>query len=199
MQKQINSKIYPLVTVILLLLSLATMSQNISDSLLYSFSNKTMVSHFENELLNRKPRKEVIPVITSLDASKLIQSCGKIKFEFFQKQEDINFKKHVNSRTREKTLYNLSYKIVSNDTIDIDFTKSLIVLNKDKKIDINVYCGGTKGYIPSGRFIYNNEMQEWLFFSHNEIMSAKALEEDSKLKKIFEQNKINDNTNDIEN
>ncbi|MCX2746177.1 hypothetical protein OO013_20025 [Mangrovivirga sp. M17] len=75
---------------------------------------------------------------------------------------------------------------IANDTIDINIGGPSISVNKTfkvknwristREVSYSISCGGTYGYIPSGRFIYNKNGDEWIYISSQEIIKDKREE-----------------------
>ena len=64
----------------------------------------------------------------------------------------------------------LTHKIVANDTVDINFGEVNLTAKrkihfknglKFKKAEFLLNCGGTNGYEPDMRFVFNDEKKEW--------------------------------------
>ncbi len=81
---------------------------------------------------------------------------------------------------REQTtirLIRIGHKIVSNDTIDINFANvgytAKEVIDSDGRIhtniDIAISCGGTNGYQPSMRFVFDKIKKEWILIYNSSI------------------------------
>lgn len=68
------------------------------------------------------------------------------------------------------SVYRCTHKIISPDTIDINIApvsyeaKRGIYFNHGiyfKKVEIQVSCGGTEGYVPDFRYVYNRQEKVW--------------------------------------
>ena len=91
-------------------------------------------------------------------------------------------------------LYKARCTVISKDTVDIviwgwsvDFKRVLRIekINGKKKIitknyNFAVWCRGTLGYIPQGRFVYASEAGSWNYITEKSIVKNKL--EDYKLK-----------------
>ena len=63
-------------------------------------------------------------------------------------------------------------KTISKDTIDINIAPISMKARKGvffkpkklhfKKVEINIPCGGTNGYQPDFRYVYNSEINTWI-------------------------------------
>ncbi|MDX8338829.1 hypothetical protein SLH46_06530 [Draconibacterium sp. IB214405] len=67
-------------------------------------------------------------------------------------------------------LYRLTHKQISKDTIDINFGDLALKVKKGiflknglhfREANYTLACGGTNGYIPDFRFIYDNKTKTW--------------------------------------
>ena len=67
-------------------------------------------------------------------------------------------------------LYRVTHKQISNDTIDINFGDLELEVKKGiffknglhfKELNYSLVCGGTNGYIPDFRFIYDKQTKSW--------------------------------------
>lgn len=70
-------------------------------------------------------------------------------------------------------LYRVTHKQISNDTIDINFGDLALKVKKGiffknglhfREADYSLACGGTNGYIPDFRFVYDNQTKTWKIF-----------------------------------
>ncbi|MGH1387977.1 hypothetical protein [Kordia sp.] len=76
-------------------------------------------------------------------------------------------------------LIRLGHKIISKDTIDINFGNVGYTAKEVKHsagriqtyIDIAVSCGGTKGYQPSIRFVYDKTKNDWILIYNSSIVT----------------------------
>jgi len=73
-------------------------------------------------------------------------------------------------------LLRITHKQISADTIDINFSEIKLTVRKGiyfkgglhfRKANITIGCGGTNGYIPDFRFVYNKEEDRWIIFGGN--------------------------------
>lgn len=80
---------------------------------------------------------------------------------------------------RTLSLIRIGHKFISKDTIDINLGNAGYTATKKKHadgttytyIDIALSCGGTRGYQPSMRFVYDKTKKEWVltFNSSTEV------------------------------
>lgn len=81
------------------------------------------------------------------------------------------FNEAYRNNNHSLTLYRIYPKIISKDTIDINIgpismkTRKGIFLKPKKlhfkKVEISIPCGGTNGYQPDFRYVYNKENTIW--------------------------------------
>jgi len=94
------------------------------------------------------------------------------RYKFLSNEELIDLaikKKKVISITR------VVHRLISNDTIDINFgivnlsAKRGIFFSrgiKFKKATFSINCGGTNGYQPDVRFVFNEKVKKWEIVSN---------------------------------
>jgi len=67
-------------------------------------------------------------------------------------------------------LYRMTHNLISNDTIDINFSSLTLKVKKGifiknglhfRYANYSIDCGGTNGYIPDFRFVYNKLTDSW--------------------------------------
>ena len=83
-------------------------------------------------------------------------------------------------------LYWTKIKQSSKDTVDVliggwtvDYKKKLL---KAGVFYYAAWCGGTNGYVPQGRFIYNFKTERWDYITQEEIIDNIIIEYQNKLK-----------------
>ena len=72
-----------------------------------------------------------------------------------------------------RNIYWVNHKIIQQDTIDINIGGWTIESVTKKTMSLGAWCGGTMGYIPDGRFIFDKEKKTWTFVSGKEIINQK--------------------------
>ena len=89
------------------------------------------------------------------------------RYKFLTNEEliELSIKKKKSIR-----IIRLTHKIVANDSVDINFgeinltAKRKIHFNnglKFRKAELLLNCGGTDGYEPDMRFVFNDEKKQW--------------------------------------
>jgi hypothetical protein len=73
-------------------------------------------------------------------------------------------------RGKTLKLYRVTHKQISNDTIDINFGDLALEVKKGiffknglhfREANYSIECGGTSGYIPDFRFVYDKQTKTW--------------------------------------
>lgn len=158
-----------------LLIPLYSFGQNVTDSLLATFYNKTLSISFSNT--RKKEFDNRIFIKTEFDTSLLIQQNNLNQFIFFDKKTSYRsvlskpFKKNAG-----KTIYWINHKFFGTDTVDINIGSWIIKSMSRKKISLGANCGGTMGYIPDSRFIFDRNTKKWNLTTGKEIRERKRAE-----------------------
>jgi hypothetical protein len=171
-----------LLIVFLIILPTISFGQNLNDSLLVTFYNKTLTYYFSDSIPHPDQKKfACLLVKTDFQTARLIKSIGPNKFKY------VNDNTHQNKvlvwpyrRNNGRSLYWINHKLIGNDTLDVNIGGWTLEQVRRKKMNIAAWCGGTMGYIPTGRFIYNKVTGIWLFTTSSEIIAQKK--EEYKLK-----------------
>lgn len=72
----------------------------------------------------------------------------------------------------------------SSDTVDILISDQTFRCLKRNYVEVSVACGGTMGYIPDGRLIFNRVNNMWDFISFTTLYEAAIAKEQEWLKKM---------------
>lgn len=163
-------------------------SQELNDSLaLYtSFYNTTLKSSFSDSIIHPDQKKfNNILIKSVIDPKGLITEVGENKLHYV-----INIRSELKrpyKRNKGRAYHIIRHKRISPDTIDVNI--SIHRINgyewdkvqgiKVKVLKLGMECGGTMGYIPNGRFIFDKNINDWKFVSYREIWLMKE-EEDKK-------------------
>ena len=179
-----NNSMKPLLTFIsAIFLGFEIHGQNYPQTLIDSLCNLTIIYYYTEyakpldsiEAINFKPKNQFI---LKSDITRNLQTVyDQFTVYFVTQQEAL---KEI-SKTKNKTGY-LGKIFVTElqDTINIDIggwgikvTKVKFVKGKPKDIHANfaVSCGGTLGYIPTCRFIYNKSLNSWTRYTWTETVN----------------------------
>ncbi len=80
------------------------------------------------------------------------------------------------SLKEKKTIYltRITHKIISKDTIDINLSTVGYKVKRKLFRNINEFslsCGGTKGYQPSMRFVYDKVKKDWILIHNSSVVA----------------------------
>ncbi len=161
--------------ILTILLPIISFGQNINDSLLSTFYNKTISLYFADSTFNNHHSEfETILIQTDFDTSRLVKYLDKNKFTYFDSNTDKHsilekpFKKN-----NGRNIYCINHNVLHNDTIDVNIGGWTLSNVTKKTMSLGAWCGGTMGYIPNGRFIFDNFSKYWIFVSRQEIINHK--------------------------
>ena len=132
---------------------------------LRNFYNKTII----NTLTDSADRKQCekygfILIQTDFDTTALVKKVGDIKFRYFSSEVPLQsildkpYKKHI-----DQTIYIVNHFLINQDTVDVNIGRQVIAQVDKKNAMIRAECGGTMGYIPTGRFINSRVSNSWTF------------------------------------
>ncbi len=163
-----------LATILIIILPTVSFGQDITDSLLTTFYNKTIVSYFSDTAFSNNVKFDRILVQTDFDITGLIKYSGLNKFKYFTSKTN---KHSVLAKpfkiNKGRAIYWINHKFIQQDTIDINIGGWTIESVTKKRMHLGAWCGGTMGYIPDGRFIFDKEKKTWTFISGQEIINQK--------------------------
>jgi hypothetical protein len=157
-------------------------SQNIAETRLDSFYIQTINDYFNRDSINGKS-KDYFVLKDSIPAS-IIEYFSHSSIHFIGYSEAYPLIK-ADSIT---ALYWIRKKCISQDTTDIsiggwtvDFERVLKLKKINGKLrlitknyNFSAWCGGTLGYIPQGRLIYNAQSSSWQYISEKTIIEEKT-------------------------
>jgi hypothetical protein len=143
--------------------------QNISDSLLTSFYNRTLTDIFSDQFLFPE---EINIIRTECDTTNLIKFINRdnevYKLTYIdtsRKLEDVLLK----ASYYQYQTYRLYPMVKHNDTVDIKFEIKLVNRKNRKKFEYYTQCAGNYEPPTCGRFIYNKSTNKWTFMNRKEI------------------------------
>jgi hypothetical protein len=145
--------------------------QQLSDSLLTTFYNKTLSDYFEDTTNNQKQIKfGCILVRTNFDTINLVKKVGVHKLKCFHYHTSVlslinrPLKKNIG-----RNVYGVSHEVLGQDTVEVNIGGSTIEFISRNKVFMGIWCGGTMGHIPTGRFVFDKATNNWVFNSGKKI------------------------------
>ena len=147
--------------------------QTVNDSLLSTFYNKTLISYFSDTAYTKNQSEfNNILIQTEFDTIQLIKYYNKNKLTYFNSKTNIrSIIEKPYKKNNGRNIYWISHKLLQKDTVDINISGWTIIKITKKTMGLGAWCGGTMGYIPEGRFIFNSETKTWTFFCRKEIIN----------------------------
>lgn len=158
-------------TLLIVLFPTFLSAQNINDSLLTTFYNKTIAHYFSETSLGDRTKFDYILLRTNFDTTGLIKYSGLNKFKYFDSLTAIHSMLDKPFKSNNgRSIYWVDHKIIQQDTVDINIGGWTIENVSRKRITIGAWCGGAMGYIPKGRFIFDKAKNTWTFVSGQAII-----------------------------
>lgn len=142
------------------------------DTLVDSFIRRTIVDYFNYwapQYPNSIPKRN-ITFVSDIAIKNLPDSiCGRpTRIIPYDKLKNLKYRKFL----KEK-IYRIVINTIAPDTIDINLIVFSSIKFKWGKVYGEIECGGTMGYIPDGRFIFNATSRKWDYYSYDYIYSEK--------------------------
>jgi hypothetical protein len=161
-------------TLTLIFLPTFFFGQVVNDSLIAEFYNQTISIHF-SKAADISQKTEIRIIQTEFDTSRLIKNLKSIKFKFINQETDkLSALEKPYKGNIGREIYWINHKFISQDTVDVNIGGWTIMKASRKGLSIAAWCGGTMGYIPTARFIRNEN--GWRKMSSDEIMEEKKKE-----------------------
>ena len=164
-----------LLIVFMIILPTISFGQNLNDSLLATFYNKTLTYYFSDSITHPDQKKfGCLLIKTDFQTTRLIKSRGPNKFKYFNDSTQEN-KVIVwpYRRNNGRSIYWINHKLFGTDTLDVNIGGWTLERAKRKMLYFAAWDGGTMGYIPDGRFIFDKTSGSWLFTTYEEIVAQK--------------------------
>ena len=154
-----------------LLTSFCVAGQQLSDSLLGTFYNKTLSNYFADTTSNQEQIKfGCILIETSFDTTKLFKNVGTIKLRYFNDKTSVLSMINRPLKTSiGRNIYGISHETFGQDTVEVNIVIWAIENIKRNKIWLGLQCVRTIGHIPSGRFVFDRATNIWVFISAREL------------------------------
>lgn len=168
-------------------------AQAVKDFSLAGFYNKT-IDYYCSQLLESNKELSQVVNIHFLIVDKAVTDSSTVNpvrnelqtdfrnftIEYLSEQELID---KLTKKKRDFTSYHfINYKQITQDTIDVNISNTSITVKRvfklrrgrliTKEINYTISCGGTNGYIPTARFIYNQEKANWDFYTYDELLQS---------------------------
>ena len=178
-----------IITTILVMVGFGSLySQNLTDSLFVDFFDKTFNDYFGNAVnrLEKQFNDTSAKVFYILKDS--VPENVKIDYPNFKlKLVDYSQAYPLIKKRKMTSLYWARNNIISADSVDIviggwstEFKRVFRFpkINGKRKLILGNYnfgawCGGTLGYIPQGRFIFESKLKKWKYLTENEVINEK--------------------------
>ena len=149
----------------------------VSDTLEARFVGRTVeefFSYWGEEYTNSIP-KYTITLITDIVARLLPDTVAGLPVRVLKNEEQL--RKRKNRRLTKDPIYKVRLLVPDPDTIMIDV--ELVKWNvsfEGRVMRIEASCGGDMGYIPDGRFVYDEKERRWNEFFYEELLEQRAKE-----------------------
>ena len=149
----------------------------LSDTLKARFVSRTVEEFFPywgNKYPNSIPQR-TITLITDIDARLLPDTVVGLPVKVLANEKLL--RKRKNRRLTKEPIYNVRWLVPNPDTIMIDV--NLVkweVSFEGRKMRIEASCGGDLGYIPDGRFVYDEKENRWKASFYEELLEQRAKE-----------------------
>ena len=141
------------------------------------FVSRTIEEYFA--FLGKKPDgrnpKHSIVLITGIDARLLPDTVVGLPVRVLKNEEQL--RKRKNRRLVKDPIYKVRLLVPDPDTImiDVELVKWDVSF-EGRVMRIEVESGGDMGYIPDGRFVYNEKERRWNEFFYEELLEQRAKE-----------------------
>lgn len=166
-----------LITATALMIGINVSAQSTSsvDCLLDTCIRRTVIDYFDYwaPLYPNSIPKRYITFLTDTSIKNIPDSiCGiPTKIVPYNKLKNLKYRKFL----KEK-IYRIVINTIAPDTIDINLIVFSSIKFKWGKVYGEIECGGTMGYIPDGRFIFNATSKQWEYYTYEYIYNKKEKE-----------------------
>ena len=170
-----------LLMIIMAMLSLATavkaQSVVVSDTLKAQFVGRTVeefFSYWGKKYLNSLP-KHTITLITDIDAMMLPDTVAGLPVKVLANEKLL--RKRKNRSLTEERVYKVQLVVPDSNTIMLDVNLVIWEVSfEGRRMKIEAHCGGDMGYIPDGRFVYDEKENRWKVSFYKELLKQRAKE-----------------------
>ena len=149
----------------------------LSDTLKARFVSRTVeefFSYWGNEYPNSIPQRTVT-LITDIDARLLPDTVAGLPVKVLANENLL--RKRKNRSLTNEPIYKVRLLVPNPDTImiDVDLVKWKVSF-EGRRMRIEASCGGVLGYIPDGRFVYDEKENRWKASFYEELLEQRAKE-----------------------
>jgi hypothetical protein len=119
--------------------------------------------------------KHTITLITDIDAKLLPDTVVGLPIKVLANEKLLH--KRKNRVLTKERIYKVQLIVPDSNTIMIDV--NLVVWDvsfEGRRMEIIAHCGGDLGYIPDGRFVYDEKENRWKASFHEELLNQRAKE-----------------------
>jgi len=159
--------------------SIRSFSQQLSDSLIIEFLNKTFCDYF----VSIDSGNHDFYILNDSIPNGLMTEYKDFELYFVDYDQALSLIR----KDKVSSLYKVRLNQISIDTVDIviggwtvDFKRVFRchkIEGKGKLVldsyNFAIWCGGTFGYIPQGRFVFSPELDTWGYISQTEFIDDK--------------------------
>jgi hypothetical protein len=154
-----------------------TQSVLLSDTLRARFVSRTVeefFSYWGNKYPNSIPQR-TITLITDIDVRLLPDTVAGLPIKVLANEKLL--RKRKNRRLAKEPIYKVRWLVPNPDTImiDVNLVKWKVSF-EGRRMRIEASCGGVLGYIPDGRFVYDEKENRWKASFYEELLEQMAKE-----------------------
>lgn len=153
-------------------LEMLTAKAQTNDTLIAGFVSRTAIDFVEywNTEFPNSQSKQNITLITTISPSLLPNTINGLPVRVFP--DFYSLRKRKNRKLTKEKIYRVKVDTIATDTIDVLIIGCEVTIER-KNTNIAVDCGGTMGYIPTGRFVYDAASNQWHYYSFRELLEEK--------------------------
>ena len=149
----------------------------IGDTLKAQFVGRTVeefFSYWGKKYPNSLP-KHTITLITDIDAKMLPDTVAGLPVKVLANEKLL--RKRKNRSLAEERVYKVQLVVPDSNTIMLDVNLVIWEVSfEGRRMKIEAHCGGDMGYIPDGRFVYDEKENRWKVSFYKELLKQRAKE-----------------------
>ncbi|PVY40252.1 hypothetical protein [Pontibacter virosus] len=159
--------------------------QELTRKELLSFYESAISDYYSQTFFNQTNREHLI-LNDSLPEGLRVKYPNFILFPVTERE---GIKKIERTKGKSGTLNKITLKEISPDTMDIIINnwsvtvKRVLKIHEGRLITKNINyafgCGGTMGYVPEARLVYNRSIKQWEYFSKAALLEIRKEELES--------------------